>query len=181
MQTPEWGQCVPAAIPQNLPPDKVIFSAPTSSRTAECPTSRISCTSISRAYSQLPNPEAMRDVGRAVGRLNKLLPKRQFMLIGPGRWGSRGDIKLGVPVTYSRHQQHRDADRSRATKRKLPAGIVVSALTSSRTWSRPRSAICRYTRTIHKQHSKNCSFDDPATYFRRRSPNSHLAGDAAGH
>jgi len=40
-------------------------------------------------------------VGRAVGRLNKLLPKRQFILIGPGRWGSRGDIKLGVPVTYS--------------------------------------------------------------------------------
>jgi len=30
-----------------------------------------------------------------------VLPKRQFVLIGPGRWGSRGDIKLGVPVTYS--------------------------------------------------------------------------------
>jgi hypothetical protein len=40
-------------------------------------------------------------VGRAVGRLNKLLPKKQFVLIGPGRWGSRGDIKLGVNVTYS--------------------------------------------------------------------------------
>jgi len=43
----------------------------------------------------------MLDIGRAVGKLNKLLPKRQFMLVGPGRWGSRGDIKLGVPVTYS--------------------------------------------------------------------------------
>ena len=43
----------------------------------------------------------LRDVGRAVGRLNKLLPKRQFILMGPGRWGSRGDIKLGVSVTYS--------------------------------------------------------------------------------
>ncbi len=52
-------------------------------------------------YSQLANEKAMRDIGRAVGRLNKLLPKRQFILIGPGRWGSRGDIKLGVPVTYS--------------------------------------------------------------------------------
>ena len=40
-------------------------------------------------------------MGRAVGRLNKLLPKRQFVLIGPGRWGSRGDTKLGVRVTYS--------------------------------------------------------------------------------
>ena len=36
-----------------------------------------------------------------MGKLNQLLPKRQFILIGPGRWGSRGDIKLGVPVTYS--------------------------------------------------------------------------------
>jgi predicted nucleotidyltransferase len=43
----------------------------------------------------------MRDVGRAVGRLNALLPKRQFALMGPGRWGSRGDITLGVSVTYS--------------------------------------------------------------------------------
>ena len=38
---------------------------------------------------------------QAVGRLNKVLPKRQFVLMGPGRWGSRGDYRLGVPVTYS--------------------------------------------------------------------------------
>ncbi len=35
------------------------------------------------------------------GALNKLLPKRRFVLMGPGRWGSRGDVKLGVSVTYS--------------------------------------------------------------------------------
>ena len=52
-------------------------------------------------YSQLENSEDMLEVGRAVGKLNSLLPKRQFILMGPGRWGSRGDIKLGVPVTYS--------------------------------------------------------------------------------
>lgn len=43
----------------------------------------------------------MREVGHAVGRLNRILPKRKFILVGPGRWGSRGDIRLGVPVTYS--------------------------------------------------------------------------------
>ena len=52
-------------------------------------------------YDALPDRESMLRVGRAVGRLNKSLPKRQFILIGPGRWGSRGDIKLGVSVTYS--------------------------------------------------------------------------------
>ncbi len=36
-----------------------------------------------------------------MGKLNKLLPRRRFLLVGPGRWGSRGDIKLGVKVTYS--------------------------------------------------------------------------------
>ena len=43
----------------------------------------------------------MRAVARAIGRLNTLLPTRQFILLGPGRWGSRGDIRLGVAVTYA--------------------------------------------------------------------------------
>ena len=52
-------------------------------------------------YAELPSAEAMVEVGRAVGRLNTLLPKRRFILMGPGRWGSRGDIRQGVPVTYA--------------------------------------------------------------------------------
>ncbi len=40
-------------------------------------------------------------VGDAVSRLNSLLPRKSFILMGPGRWGSRGDIKLGVRVSYS--------------------------------------------------------------------------------
>jgi len=40
-------------------------------------------------------------VARAVGKLNAALPKRRFILMGPGRWGSRGDSKLGVSVAYS--------------------------------------------------------------------------------
>ncbi|MGD9141650.1 MAG: nucleotidyltransferase domain-containing protein, partial [bacterium] len=52
-------------------------------------------------YGQLPERADLLSVGRAVGKLNNLLPKRQFILMGPGRWGSRGDIRLGVSVTYS--------------------------------------------------------------------------------
>jgi pyruvate,water dikinase len=36
-----------------------------------------------------------------VGDLNQRLPRQRFILIGPGRWGSRGDIKLGIRVGYS--------------------------------------------------------------------------------
>ncbi len=53
------------------------------------------------AYNDLPSFEQLERVGAAVGRLNSILPKRRFILMGPGRWGSRGDIKLGVRVNYS--------------------------------------------------------------------------------
>lgn len=91
----------PVPIPQNLPRDKVIFSANHFVSNGRVPEITHIVYVDAEGYSQLPDQAAMRDVGRAVGRLNKLLPKRQFILIGPGRWGSRGDIKLGVPVTYS--------------------------------------------------------------------------------
>ena len=51
-------------------------------------------------YEELGSKEDMMDVAATVGKLNAVLPKRKFILMGPGRWGSRGDIKLGVPVTY---------------------------------------------------------------------------------
>jgi hypothetical protein len=92
---------LPVPIPQNLPREKVIFSSSHFVSNGKVPELTHVVYVDPECYSQLPDQVAMRDVGRAVGRLNKLLPKRQFILIGPGRWGSRGDIKLGVPVTYS--------------------------------------------------------------------------------
>lgn len=90
----------PVSIPQNLPQDSVVFSANKFVSNGQVPDITHIVYVDLEGYSHLSEAE-MRDVGRAVGRLNKLLPKRQFILIGPGRWGSRGDIKLGVPVTYS--------------------------------------------------------------------------------
>jgi hypothetical protein len=52
-------------------------------------------------YSELTEHSDLVAVGRAIGKINKVLPKRKFILMGPGRWGSRGDIKLGVSITYS--------------------------------------------------------------------------------
>ena len=51
-------------------------------------------------YEKLSTREEMLNVARLVGDLNERLPRRKFILLGPGRWGSRGDIKLGVPVQY---------------------------------------------------------------------------------
>lgn len=52
-------------------------------------------------YNTLPSTTDMAAVADAVSRLNSILPRRSFILMGPGRWGSRGDITLGVGVTYS--------------------------------------------------------------------------------
>ena len=45
-------------------------------------------------------PRARADVARLIGRLNKKLEGQDFVLIGPGRWGS-SNIELGVPVSYA--------------------------------------------------------------------------------
>jgi hypothetical protein len=52
-------------------------------------------------YAAQTSLETLLDIGRAVGLLNALLPKRRFILMGPGRWGSRGEIRQGVHVSYA--------------------------------------------------------------------------------
>lgn len=52
------------------------------------------------AYGQMAGPVHRYQVARIVGRLNKALEKHNFILIGPGRWGS-GNVNLGVPVGYA--------------------------------------------------------------------------------
>ena len=53
------------------------------------------------AYARVQFRDRMVEIGRAVGELNRALPHRRFILMGPGRWGSRGDITLGVSVEYA--------------------------------------------------------------------------------
>jgi pyruvate,water dikinase len=91
----------PVPIPGNLPPERVVFNARKYVSNGVVPAITHIVYVDPDGYSSLDTAEEHKNVGRAIGRLNSLLPKRQFILMGPGRWGSRGDIKLGVPVTYS--------------------------------------------------------------------------------
>ncbi len=95
------GLAAPPAIPRDIPPDRLLFSAHryVSNGVADAITHIVYVDP--EGYASLERLEDLRDVGHAVGRLNKLLPKRQFVLMGPGRWGSRGDIRLGVSVGYA--------------------------------------------------------------------------------
>ena len=91
----------PAPIPRHLPREVVLFSAHRSISNGRVPDITHIVYIDPDGYNELEDLRDLRNVGKAVGRLNKLLPKRQFVLIGPGRWGSRGDIRLGVHVTYA--------------------------------------------------------------------------------
>ena len=91
----------PAPIPHGVPPDRVMFTA--LRHVSNGMVSDISHVVYvrSQGYHDLSSRQEMIDVGRAVSKLNRVLPRRQFILMGPGRWGSRGDIRLGVSVDYS--------------------------------------------------------------------------------
>jgi len=91
----------PAPIPRDIAPERVLFSAHRYVSNGVVPDISHVVYVDPEGYSRLGDLAALRDVGRAVGALNKILPKRRFILMGPGRWGSRGDIKLGVSVTYA--------------------------------------------------------------------------------
>lgn len=88
-------------IPKDVSPERVIFSAKRFVSNGRVPDITHIVYVDPGHYGELPDRADLLAVGRAVSRLNQLLPKRQFILMGPGRWGSRGDIKLGVNVTYS--------------------------------------------------------------------------------
>ena len=95
------GDTVPSLIPHDPSPDDVLFTANRFVSNGLVPDITHVVFVAPDAYAALPDVETMRSVGRVVGALNQLLPKRSFILVGPGRWGSRGDIKLGVSVTYA--------------------------------------------------------------------------------
>lgn len=94
-------QHAPAAIPRDVPREHIVFWADRHISNGQVPDLTHIVYVDPEGYSALPEEKMLREVGRAVGRLNALLPKRQFLLMGPGRWGSRGDVRLGVSVTYS--------------------------------------------------------------------------------
>lgn len=91
----------PVAIPTELSVKKTVF-------TANKYVSNGKVTGINTVvyvdpyeYSQLESREDIFKVRDIISELNQILSRKSFILMGPGRWGSRGDIKLGVPVAYS--------------------------------------------------------------------------------
>ncbi|MBN2829684.1 MAG: nucleotidyltransferase domain-containing protein, partial [Candidatus Cloacimonetes bacterium] len=91
----------PAPIPQDIPEKDILFTAHKHISNGRIPEVTHIVYVDPAKYYQLTTLDELKLIGRCVGQLNSILPKKKFILIGPGRWGSKGDIKLGVDVSYS--------------------------------------------------------------------------------
>jgi pyruvate, water dikinase len=91
----------PSPIPNNIPKENLIFTANKYISNGYVPDISFIVYVDPDGYNNIGDLSELKSVGSAISKLNQLLPKRHFILMGPGRWGSRGDIKLGVNVTYS--------------------------------------------------------------------------------
>ena len=89
-------------IPENLPREQVLFRSNRAISAGLVSDIRYIIYIDPRKYTHLANLQQKRALGRAVGKLNETLHKREgrFMVMGPGRWGS-SNIDLGVNVSYA--------------------------------------------------------------------------------
>lgn len=100
---PQMGslESIPQPIPKDIDENSILFTAKKHISNGLIDNISYSVYVDPKTYDELFTIEQLERVGKAIGKLNSILPKRRFILMGPGRWGSRGDIKLGVKVNYS--------------------------------------------------------------------------------
>ena len=87
-------------VPKDIPEDRKLFSTKKYVTTGQIENIEYIVYVSPEEYTNLTKREQMQRVAKIISELNTILPKRKFILMGPGRWGSKGDIKLGVPVRY---------------------------------------------------------------------------------
>jgi hypothetical protein len=87
-------------IPSDVPERDRVFSANRYVRTGFVGDIEYVVYVGSEMYDSVESQEQRIEIGRVVGRLNRALASKRFILVGPGRWGSN-DIQLGVRVGYA--------------------------------------------------------------------------------
>lgn len=97
----QWSSTVKLKIPENIEEEKIIFRADQYVTDGSIDAFSFIVYVDPEGYSNLSTEKEMKEIAQIVHILNFRLQPKDFILIGPGRWGSRGDIKLGVQVTYS--------------------------------------------------------------------------------
>jgi len=87
-------------IPSNLPEGDVLFTSCELVPDGKVEGIRYIIYADPTLYRQIPDRAIKLKLGRAIGRLNKILENKSFIMMGPGRWGS-ANIDLGIRVSYA--------------------------------------------------------------------------------
>jgi len=87
------------SIPEDIPEEDILFETNWLVSDGKTENIRYVVFIDPVAYKQVPDLVIKRELGRAVCRLNQKLKDENFILMGPGRWGS-SNLDLGVHVTY---------------------------------------------------------------------------------
>lgn len=90
----------PVTLPTNLPEKDIIFDAHRFVRTGSVRNIEYIVYIDPADYDAAASHDRRVAIAHAVGRINRALAEKAFILIGPGRWGTR-DVRLGVPVGYA--------------------------------------------------------------------------------
>jgi len=91
---------VSVKIPPNLPEDDVLFTSFELVPDGKIEGIRYIIFSDPTIYRKISDRAIKLKLGRAIGRLNKILENNSFIMMGPGRWGS-ANIDLGIRVSYA--------------------------------------------------------------------------------
>jgi hypothetical protein len=94
----EWDDTI--EMPANVPPENRIFTANHLVPQGVVEKIKYIIYVDPLVYGQIADTSVRLEIARVIGRLNKILGKEVFILMGPGRWGS-SNIDLGVKVSYA--------------------------------------------------------------------------------
>ena len=93
------GESVHVDIPEGIPADRQLFTAERDVTNASVDGVEYVVCVNAAAYDSLESPTEKRRVARVIHDLNRSLAGRNFILMGPGRWGTK-DPGMGVRVGY---------------------------------------------------------------------------------
>jgi len=93
------GESVHVDIPEGIPDDRKLFTAVRDVTNASVTGIEYVVLVDALAYDRLPSPVEKTRVARVIHDLNRRLADRAFILMGPGRWGSK-DPGMGVRTGY---------------------------------------------------------------------------------
>ncbi|MCK4578476.1 MAG: hypothetical protein KAU50_06780, partial [Candidatus Marinimicrobia bacterium] len=92
--------CEKVDIPENIPVSDLVFSVSHDVQDGRLDDIEYIIYCDPRAYKTMPDEHSRHQLARMVGKVNARLADKDYILMGPGRWGSN-NINLGIPVQYS--------------------------------------------------------------------------------